>query len=55
MYLVTGVLDAQKALMAERLPYRGYDILPSHLQDAINEAKQAIDRALEDNLPAKVA
>ena len=71
--------------MAERFPYRGYDILPSrqwsnwcvsiypthpelpfvsrstldilrpHLQDAINEAKIAIDRALEDNLPAKVA
>ena len=61
--------------MAERFPYRGYDILPSRqwsnwcvpfvsrsrldilrprLQDAINEAKMAIDRALED-LPAKVA
>ena len=70
--------------MAERFPYRGYDIFPSrqwsnwcvsiypthaelpfvsrstldilrpHLQDAIDEARQAIDRALED-LPAKVA
>jgi len=30
------------------------DILRPHLQDAIDEAKQAIDRALED-LPAKVA
>jgi hypothetical protein len=70
--------------MAERFPYRGYDILPSRqwsswcvsiypthaelpfvsrstldilrprLQDAISEAKMAIDRALED-LPAKVA
>ena len=79
-----GGLDAQETLMAERFPYRGYDILPSRqwsnwcvsiypthaelpfvsrstldilrprLQEAIDEAKQAIDRALED-LPAKVA
>ena len=38
--------------------YSGYDptldILRPHLQDAIDEAKQAIDRALEE-LPAKVA
>jgi hypothetical protein len=36
------------------LPRSTLDILRSHLQDAVDEAKRAIDRALED-LPAKVA
>jgi hypothetical protein len=36
------------------LPRSTLDILRPHLGDAIDEAKRAIDRALED-LPAKVA